>query len=180
MIVYTDGSWDNLKRGGYGWVIFAGGDRHYGGASMFPAESSSHMEFVACTSAMEYIIKNLIHKRQGNAAVSHENVVMVTDVVEFPKILPMIQEIRDRGWLNEKGAPLLNREYWERLHETNEFLQPHWEWVSNKNNPAGKIAHRLANYYRMKCDIAPALLDNRARKVLMRLEKQTENLIDKF
>ena len=105
---------------------------------------------------------------------------MVTDVVDFPRTLPLIPMIRDRGWLNEKGAPLLNREHWERLHEVHEHIQPHWEWVSGKHNPAGKIAHKLDNYYRLKCEISPALLDNKTRKRFRRYEKQTALILDKL
>lgn len=179
MIIYADGSWDNLKRGGYGWVIFAGGERHYGGASVFPAESSSAMEFIAAIAAMEFSLKYLLGKRDGNRSFTHERIIMVTDVVEFPKVLPLIPEIRDRGWLNDKGQPFLNRHLWERLHEVHEFIQPHWEWVSGKHNPSGQIAHKLANYHRLKCAVSPALLDHKTRKRFHRLTKQTEGFLDK-
>lgn len=179
MIIYTDGSWDNLKRGGYGWVIFAGGERRYGGASVFPAASSSEMEFIAAIAAMEFALKHMLGQKSTGRSFMYERIVMVTDVVDFPKMLPLIPEIRDRGWRTAKGVPLVNHELWERLHEVHEFVQPHWEWVSGKHNPAGQIAHRLANFYRLECPTDPNLVDAKTRKRYKRLSAQTQDYLDK-
>lgn len=179
MIIYADGSWDNLKRGGYGWVIFAGSERWYRGASVFPAASSTEMEFIASIAAMEFALKYMLGRKDMSRSFTHERIVMVTDVADFPKMLPLIPEIRARGWLNDKGQPLLNSHLWERLHEVHEFIQPHWEWVSGKHNPAGKIAHKLANFYRLKCPADPNLVDAKTRKRYKRLSAQTQGYLDK-
>lgn len=116
--VYTDGSCElsGVGRGGWAAIIRAGFAtvEIYGGA---PKTTSNRMEMTAAIVALELLPPGC------GVKINTDSKYLRNGITRW------IEGWKARGWLTYFGAPVMNRELWERLDAARQRHTVKWKWV---------------------------------------------------
>ncbi len=133
VVLYTDGSCEgNPGPGGYAAIVDASGERR----ELTGAEAqttNNRMEMMAIIVGLQ--------------AVTEPSIVrVVTDSQYVVKgMSSWIHGWRRKGWKTASGAPVKNRDLWERLAELAAAHKVSWEWVKGHDgHPENERADTLA------------------------------------
>ena len=133
VVIYTDGACEgNPGPGGYAAVIDAGGKRREvtGGERQ---TTNNRMELMAVIKALASLD-------------APSTVRVVTDSQYVAKgMQSWIHGWRRKGWKTASGAPVKNRDLWEKLDRAASPHKVSWEWVKGHDgHPENELADTLA------------------------------------
>ena len=137
--IHTDGAClGNPGPGGWGVLLhWRGVERELSGGE--PDTTNNRMELMAAIAALESL-------REPCEVILHTDSQYVRQ-----GILEWMSSWRRRGWKTAGGAPVKNRDLWERLHLAAARHQVDWRWVKgHSGDPGNERVDQLARVQALK------------------------------
>jgi len=133
VVIYTDGSCEgNPGPGGYAAIVDIAGEREEitGGE---PQTTNNRMEMMAIVEGLKAV------REPSRIRVVTDSQYVVNGMKSW------IHGWRRRGWKTAAGAPVKNKDLWERLSTLAQGHKVSWEWVKgHAGHPENERADTLA------------------------------------
>ena len=136
--VWCDGSCSpNPGPGGWGAIIDNGAERReISGAS--PSTTNNIMEMSAAIAALEAIPEG------ASVHITTDSRYLMDGITRW------LAGWKKKGWRKSNGAPVLNRQYWEKLEALQKKRTLEWAWVrGHSGHPENERCDELANEARL-------------------------------
>ena len=131
--IFCDGACSgNPGPGGFGAILRKGSiEKELSGAEI--VTTNNRMELTAAIIALESLT------RSCNVSVTTDSQYLVKGITEW--IFAWI----NKGWINSKKDPVLNRDLWERLYALSRTHRIEWNWVrGHSGHPENERCDELA------------------------------------
>lgn len=137
--IFTDGAcWPNPGLGSYGFVIVQDNEIIY-------EESQSQIETTNNIMELEAIIRGLKHVLSNKSLYTYDGIIVYSDSKYcISGINSWIHTWKQTDWINRKGYPVKNKEFWLELYELRKGQRIAFLWVKGHNgDPFNERADEL-------------------------------------
>lgn len=155
LTVYTDGSCNKQKQGGYGYALVTENEVLAAGGAGIPDTTNNRMEMTAVISPLNGLLDEARREEWGIEHLQEVEVISDSQYV-IKGVTEWMPGWKKRGWKNSANKVVENLDLWKEVDyliqafsEIN--IRIRWSWVRGHNGDSGnEVVDKIAQYHSTK------------------------------